>query len=53
MKRIVRDGIFSFVIAGMVGAYTYFLGVNAPDRQVAEETETPSDETEELSSDTQ
>ena len=33
MNRIARDGIFSFVIAGMIGLYTYLLGVNAPDRK--------------------
>ena len=33
MNRIARDGIFSFVIAGMIGLYAYLLGVNAPDRK--------------------
>ena len=57
MKRVARDGIFAFVIAGIMGAYTYVLGFNngAKEATTTTETEAPADgsEEEELSSDTQ
>lgn len=43
MKRVARDGIFAFVIAGMMGAYTYVLGFNNGAKETASETETSTD----------
>lgn len=43
MKRVARDGIFAFVIAGLIGAYTYVLGLNNGTKETASETETPTD----------
>ena len=43
MKRVARDGIFAFVIAGLIGAYTYVLGLGNGSKETASETETPTD----------
>lgn len=43
MKRVTRDGIFAFVIAGLIGAYTYVLGLNNGTKETASETETSTD----------
>lgn len=43
MKRVARDGIFAFVIAGLIGAYTYVLGLGNGTK----ETPTDNDSTEE------
>lgn len=45
MKRVARDGIFAFVIAGLIGAYTYVLGLgnSTKEAQSMSETEAPTD----------
>lgn len=43
MKRVARDGIFAFVIAGLIGAYTYVLGLNNGTKETASATETLTD----------
>lgn len=51
MKRVARDGIFAFVIAGLIGAYTYVLGLDNGTKKTvsADETPTDNDSTEESS----
>jgi hypothetical protein len=43
MKRVARDGIFAFVIAGLIGAYTYVLGLGNGTKETVSADETPTD----------
>lgn len=43
MKRVARDGIFAFVIAGLIGAYTYVLGLGNSTKETVSVDETPTD----------
>lgn len=43
MKRVARDGIFAFVIAGLIGAYTYVLGLGNGTKETVSADEIPTD----------